>query len=874
MTTSCVQVKIKDFKNKMYTHDDIDAAVTDLNEIFITAAELSLKKKVYKHSNYTSALKKKVKKKKWYDQELYELKRNLDNKCKLLQRYNHDPYIRGSFFKSLKQYRKATKAKARQYKRELINKLEELHSQNPKEYWSLVDKLQNTDCNSNQDNYIDVSEWKQHFEDLNSSEPCSETCHKLLKSEFGSIGNSTTNNELDFEIKDNEVLKAIKDLKNSKASGPSMILNEMIKYSQCSWLPLFNKLFNLILDSGKYPAAWSIGYISTIHKSGSKSDPSNYRGITICDNVGKLFNSILNNRLSTYYDNKKIICDEQIGFQKGRRTTDHMFVLNTLIKKYLRSNSKPLYACFVDFKKAFDSVWHLGLFYKLKAIGIGTKFYNIVRSMYQQTKLCVKVNNTRTDFFHSKIGVRQGDNLSPNLFNLFINDLPQYFDQSCDSVSLDNYSINCLMYADDVVLLSESQSGLQNCVSKLEQFSNDWHLNVNMKKTKVLVFNKAGHLKRINILFKDCPLECVNQYTYLGVVFSASGTYKKAQVELQNKGMKALFKLRKSLASEPPNAKILVHIFNHTIKPILLYGSEIWGSFSYNNFMKNPDNFITKEIDKWAVEKVHTRFCKFSLGVRSNASNHAARSELGSYPILYDVIINIIKYWCHLMKDRTKMGELLLKAVNVSVNLDIDKGDSWINCCKAIFNYLNLDYLFKNFDKWSTSQIISKVKFALKTKFNKLWHDKLNFDNTNNSTQPGNKLRTYKKFKQTFSFEPYLLVGTKKQRLIMSKLRISAHDLTIERGRYLKLDIKDRICPLCKTQVEDEVHFVLECSSLKFLRQKFFQDIDQINKNFKHLNSENKFIWLFVNEDKPILLKLLKFIEEMFEQRQNLISKV
>jgi hypothetical protein len=121
---------------------------------------------------------------------------------------------------------------------------------------------------------------------------------------------------------------------------------------------------------------------------------------------------------------------------KGRRTTDHMFVLKTLIDKYVERNSKPLYACFVDFKSAFDTVWHQGLLYKLKAAGMGTTFYNIIQNMYSKTEVCVKIDNYRTDFFNSKLGVKQGDNLSPNLFNLYANDLPSYFDASCDPVAI------------------------------------------------------------------------------------------------------------------------------------------------------------------------------------------------------------------------------------------------------------------------------------------------------------------------------------------------------------------------------------------------------------------------------------------------------
>ena len=100
---------------------------------------------------------------------------------------------------------------------------------------------------------------------------------------------------------------------------------------------------------------------------------------------------------------------------KGCRTTNHMFVLKTLIDKYVERNSKPLYACFVDFKSAFNTVWHQGLLYKLKAAGVGIKFYNIIQNtcMYSKTEVYVKIDSYRTDFFKSRLGVKQGDNLNP-----------------------------------------------------------------------------------------------------------------------------------------------------------------------------------------------------------------------------------------------------------------------------------------------------------------------------------------------------------------------------------------------------------------------------------------------------------------------------
>ena len=130
-----------------------------------------------------------------------------------------------------------------------------------------------------------------------------------------------------------------------------------------------------------------------------------------------------------------ILSKEQIGFIKGNRTTDHMFILKTLVDGHIHKGASPLYTCFVDFKRAFDTIWHDGLFCKLRNIGISDKFYHTIKSMYDSTNLSVRVGNYCTDSFLSSAGVRQGDHRSPTLFNIFINDILRYFDSSCDPVN-------------------------------------------------------------------------------------------------------------------------------------------------------------------------------------------------------------------------------------------------------------------------------------------------------------------------------------------------------------------------------------------------------------------------------------------------------
>lgn len=426
------------------------------------------------------------------------------------------------------------------------------------------------------------------------------------------------------------------------------------------------------------------------------------------------------------------------------------------------------------------------------------------------------------------------------------------------------------MYADDVVLLSSSEKGLQNCVNKLFQYTSDWKLTVNTKKTKVLVFNKAGRLKNIKISLGKEILECVQNYTYLGINFSASGSFQKAKKELHNKGIKALFKLRKTFSQEIPKPSTLIHIYNHTIRPILLYGSEIWGYIPSRKH-KNIDEYITKEIDYLILEKIHMKLCKFSLGVNSKTSNMACRGELGSLPTLFHILINMINYWIHLTKEVEPSNTILYEAIKMAQSITQPNKESWMCNIKCIFQYLNLEYMFEHHSNFKPNFIKRKVKDALTEKFNKIWVSAL--ENTSGKkVNTGNKLRTYRKFKNIFMFEPYLRINSRKDRQIISKFRTSCHDLEIERGRYTGIKAENRKCQICNNAVEDELHFLLKCNTLKEIRSPYLSKLISIFKNFSKLSDDMKFIWIMSSEDPVVISILGKMLNSLFEKRRELLN--
>ena len=217
----------------------------------------------------------------------------------------------------------------------------------------------------------DADEWVIHYRNLYSRP----TTHNDMKDILETWERDTIFNELDNLIKGEEILGAVKELKNNKAAGLDKIKNEMIKCSITSMKTLLQKLFNKVLSTGCYPNSWSQGYIVSLFKSGCKSDLNNYRGITISSCLGKVFSAILNKRLVNFLASRNIMHDTQIGSCKGSRTSDHIYVLKSLIDKYTKDKgrkNRKLYAAFVDFRKALDLVWREALYLKLLQVGVGS----------------------------------------------------------------------------------------------------------------------------------------------------------------------------------------------------------------------------------------------------------------------------------------------------------------------------------------------------------------------------------------------------------------------------------------------------------------------------------------------------------------------
>ena len=194
--------------------------------------------------------------------------------------------------------------------------------------------------------------------------------------------------------------------------------------------------------------------ILPIYKNkGEQSNPQNFRPITFLSCFGKLFTSVLNARLSKFIEQDHILEENPAGFRKGYLTTEHVFVLHSLIEIIINSNKK-LFCCSIDFSQAFDSVWRVGLWQKLIKMTFMGKMFRIIYTMYQKIKSCVSLNKEQSLFFTNDMGLRQGENFSPVLFSLYLNDLESYLlSHSCKGIDIEANTADIYFYIRLLVLI-------------------------------------------------------------------------------------------------------------------------------------------------------------------------------------------------------------------------------------------------------------------------------------------------------------------------------------------------------------------------------------------------------------------------------------
>ena len=459
--------------------------------------------------------------------------------------------------------------------------------------------------------------------------------------------------------------------------------------------------------------------------------------------------------------------------------------------------------------------------------------------MYKNLKSRIKHNNCLSEVFIPTLGVAQGECISPFLFSMYLNDLEQEFLlKGYEGVEIGMLKLCLLLYADDVLLFSETEQGLQQGFIILQEYCDKWKLTVNTEKTKVMIFKKGGRQSTNIFTFNGKNIEVVSKFNYLGVVFTCGGAFSETHSALSGQALKAIYKL-KSYLNKFTNITIKhrLDLFDKMILPILNFGSEVWG------FHKE-----TK------LEKVHLNFCKQLLGVRQQTQNNFIYGELGRVSLKVHRLIAIIRYWLKIVESPENK---YIKHVYLMMLNDIEilpNKVSWASNVKSLLESLGLNHAWINQSVGNSKAFLSLCKQRLTDQFVQTWQAEIN-DST--------RADSYKLFSD-FGFKSYLnVISITKFRTDLTRLRISAHRLNIEMGRWhkpSKIPRNERKCFICHT-LEDEFHFILECSLYRDQRKKF------INHYYWRYPNILKFKELMSTDNQKILKNLATYVHKCFEIR-------
>ena len=408
-----------------------------------------------------------------------------------------------------------------------------------------------------------LKRWMEHFgEVLNRPEPEERPDIPDAESDPG----IRTDPPSRQEIKD-----AVKRLKANKAPGPDGIPPEAFKADINTSVEALHKVFSNIWEKEDIPTEWKTGHLVKLPKKGDLGNCNNWRGITLLVIASKVLTRVVLARIKSSIDRK--LRQNQAGFRPDRSCTDQIATLRIIVEQSVEWNS-PLYLCFIDFMKAFDSLDRKVMWKLLKHYGVPQKLINIILALYDKCQCHVIHRGKLSPAFFVKTGVKQGCLLSPIIFTLAIDWIMKHSTRGRNGVQWSvTTQLHDLDFADDIVLLTQAFSHLQEKTAKVQEEAAKQGLQINVGKTKTL---RLGHQHETPIKIGDEVAEDVSTFTYLGSVIATSGGAVE-DVEARIKKAQTAFSMLNTVwRSQIIRRKTKLRIFNSNVKSVLLYGSETW----------------------------------------------------------------------------------------------------------------------------------------------------------------------------------------------------------------------------------------------------------------------------------------------------------
>ena len=761
----------------------------------------------------------------WFDRQCSDLKKQTHQRLrkfrKTREQADFQTYL--DYKHRLKEIKKEKKAAFWEKK---ITKMTDLcNSSNTSQLWKEIKghmgkfSAQNTPK-------ISVQSWVNHFDKVLNKKPA--------RRQEWSLEGKVNNTDENFEspISYDEVHWSLGRIRHGKAPGVDSILGDFLKFFRSILVTPLQALFNLVWASGYFPAEWARSIIVPIHKKGPTSDPNNFRGIALLSHLGKVLTRILNRRLVKWINANNLLSDVQAGFRKGYSTLNNIFILDTVIQDRMSRKNKSLYCCFVDIKKCFDWIDRGALFYKLYGLGLPGRMMNLLQNYYSKSEFSVRLDNsTRSKSRKSISGVFQGCQMSPQLFTLFINDVVDFLNvDGIHAPEILGTIVHCLLYADDLVLMSCSPIGLQRMLDRLALYCKKWELEVSLDKTKVVVFKKSRKKnKNEKWFYNDKKIEVVNEYKYLGVVFSGSGAcishIQQAKIRTERSCI-ALLKFFFKFKFLP--ISFFLKLYDSMVASVLLYGSEVWGGHVFSN----------QGID--LIESTAYKFYKALLGLPKSTQSSGVLLELSRLKMKDYMLISIVRFFLRLSSLDSE--RLVSKCFARQVELANAGKQCWGLQVKKVLDCLGLSNFWTRGGQLNKKQAMKIIKQRVKD---------VNRQSAIEEAKSKPSLSLYVNFKEnTAPVQEYDKFSPQKRR------EVALVRLNLKRSLPVTEQDGALVCRVCKKHVigyNDSlwVHYFIKGCTIaaksEFKERESYKDV--VERSVKNIKS-------FVNKNDSVLKKL------------------
>ena len=607
-----------------------------------------------------------------------------------------------------------------------------------------------------------------------------------------------------------EVYDLIQSLDSTKSTGHDGISVKILKGAGKAIVPSLTLLINLCLKEKVFPDEWKKANVLPLHKKDSKSSCSNYRPASILPVVSKILERIVSKNVYNFFHENNLLTVHQSGFRQNDSTINQLAYLYHSFCKAL-DMKKDIRIVYCDITKAFDRVWHEGIIYKLKNLGIVGNLLTFFENYLSNRKQRVVINGQCSEWGHVKSGVPQGSVLGPLLFLVYINDLVK--------------SVNCgvKLFADDTVLYEivtdqeTSARVLNENLRQIELWASQWLVKFNPDKTKLMnvSLKRNQTFENFPIYFSGSQLQVVTSHRHLGLEIRNDLKWSNHIDSLVNgisKLCDVMYKLKYKLDRET-----LQTLYFTYVRPKLEYASIIWDDCT--------------EMAKDKLEHLQLMFARIVTGAKRGTSHRLLYNEL-QYPTLA----------CRRSIAKLKFMHKIINKRAPDYLIDILPLTSSDNNMYTLLSKGELNQHATRAEKFRMSLIPDCIR-----KWNSLSPD----------------VRTvvsFKEFTNAIAVEciPCSLYNGKSRKASIShaQFRLNCSNLNFH---LFCLHVLDNPHCVCSNKVEDCEHFFFQCYMHNQAREIFIEHLNQLCTNVE-INTDLLLYGsdMFTREDN---IKLFSLVE-------------